>query len=132
MGYSNPITTMAWYTEPQTGTSLLTLPYDMGLHLEEIRGGFVLTWLHKTTPIQQWSLNTPSLYEARARSMEIMHEALKESARYLVSSLPVIAYTGPALEEVTACMPKYRPPCPPCNGPQECECKPPTYKYSMR
>jgi hypothetical protein len=121
---------MAWFTQPQTGASILTLTYDMSLHLEEIRGGFVLTWLHRQNQIQQWSLNTPSLYEARARSMEIIHDALRETARYLTSSLPVIAYQVPRLDEVTACMPKFKHSCPPCE--QECECKPPTHKYAYQ
>ena len=121
---------MAWYTQPQTGASILTLPYDQSLHLEEVMGGFVLTWLHRDHPVQQWSLNTPSLYEARARAMEVFHDALKETARYITAHLPVITYLTPQLEEVTGCMPKFKQTCPPCE--QECECKPPVHRYALR
>lgn len=123
---------MAWYTRPLDGVSTMSLPYSTSLLLEEAYGGYILKWVKDNdTIINQWSIHTPSLYEARATSIEIIQGALREISKYMMSSLPIIMYPDHA-QPITGCYPPRQSECNKCQRKEcDCTCKGPVYKFSI-
>lgn len=122
---------MSWYIDPVDLASVLDLSYQGRLHLKEIQNGFLLSWFMKGQCVNTWAIGTPSLYEARAQAMSIVHDALRETARSLVQSLPVIAISGIMPDSITGCSPKPLPTCPPPSC-VECGCSKPQPLYGLR
>lgn len=80
---------MPWYTSVE-GDSMLSLP-NGSLYLTEGRGAFTLEYRATGgTVIHTWSINVPSLYEARRLSMDIVRNFLLAEAKYLETTNPTV------------------------------------------
>ena len=125
---------MPWYTSVE-GDSMLSLP-NGSLYLTEGRGAFNLEYRAASgCPIHTWTINVPSLYEARRLSMDIVRNYLLGEVKYLETTSPTVGVNYPCNAPLSACG-KVRVGCTNCgsNSTQDrpCKCKkvPPTVGIS--
>jgi hypothetical protein len=115
---------MPWYTSVE-GDSMLSLP-NGSLYLTEGREAFRLEYRAASgCPIHAWTINVPSLYEARRLSMDIVRNFLLSEVKYLETTSPTVGVSYACDSPTYSACGKVRVGCSACgsSGNNHCKCK---------